>query len=453
CPIGTVSDREISLCPIRNVRNRDNPTPDKLAQHELWWRGPSWLSKPQSSWPSFGFESVLDADLEERPGNVMVAAARQTHYWELLDRYSSFAKLIRVTTLCRRFILCLRKIPQSSPLKHPLTPKELEQSRKLWIRIVQKAWFSYEMGVISRKEQLPKSNSLVHFTLFLYQDGLLRVGGRLHNAQIDSESKHPFILPRRSPRSKLLIDDAHKRMLHRDTQVTLTFIRRSYWIVGGRAPVRSHILKCGRCDRYRGIRAQQLMGQLPTARVAQARPFYNTGLDYAGPLTLKTWRGRAARTYKGYLAIFVCLATSAIHIEVVTDYTTDAFIAVYKRFTGRRGICVTLQSDCGTNFVGADAELRRQFKSSSEELHHLASLLANDNTIWRFNPPSAPHFGGKWEAAVKSTKFHLQRVLKDTVLTYEEMTTITVQIGAVLNSRPLCPLSDDASDYSALTEV
>lgn len=150
----------------------------------------------------------------------MVAAARQTHYWELLDRYSSFAKLIRVTTLCRRFISCLRKIPQSSPLEHPLTPMELEQSRKFWIRIVQKAWFSYEMVVISRKEQLPKSHSLVRLTPFLDQEGLLRVGGRLHNAQIDSESKHPFILPRRSPLSKLIIDDAHKRMLHGGTQVT-----------------------------------------------------------------------------------------------------------------------------------------------------------------------------------------------------------------------------------------
>lgn len=137
------------------------------------------------------------------------------------------------------------------------------------------------------------------------------------------------------------------------------------------------------------------MGQLPTARVVLTRLFYNTGPDYAGPINLKTWRGRAARSYKGYLAIFVCLATSAIHIEVVTDYTADAFIAAYKRFTGRRGICATLQSDCGTNFVGADAELRRLFNSSSQELQHLASLLANDNTKWIFNPPSAPHFGGK----------------------------------------------------------
>jgi len=182
------------------------------------------------------------------------------------------------------------------------------------------------------------------------------------------------------------------------------------------------------------------MGQLPPARVTPARPFYNSGLDYAGPVTLKTWRGRAARSYKGYLAIFVCLATSAVHIEVVTDYTTDAFIAAYKRFSGRRGICATLQSDCGTNFVGADIELKRLFQQSSQELGSLASLLANDGTEWKFNPPSAPHFGGKWEAAVKSVKFHLKRVLGDTAVTYEEMSTVVVQIEAVLNSRPLTTL-------------
>lgn len=122
------------------------------------------------------------------------------------------------------------------------------------------------------------------------------------------------------------------------------------------------------------------MGQLPTARVSPARPFYNTGLDYAGPLMVKTWKGRTARTYKAYLTIFVCLATSAIHIEVVPDYTTQAFIAAYKRFTGRRGICATLQSDCGTNFVGANVELRRLFESSSKELDDIASILTKDNT-------------------------------------------------------------------------
>lgn len=443
----------------RFVPGKDNPadcasrgiTPVQLAHHELWWRGPSWLKDPSSSWPSIRVGPTQDTDLEERAGNVLATVAHQGPYWELLDKYSSLTKLIRITTLCRRVIACLRRVPQSSPLQYPLTPLENDQSRKLWIKMVQGAWFAYEIGIISQKKQLPKSNPLIRLIPFLDEEGLLRVGGRLHNAKVDAEFKHPYIIPRKSPLTRLIIDDAHKRMLHGGTQVTLTFLRRSYWIIGGRAPVKSHILRCGRCARYRGVRAQQLMGQLPTSRVSSTRSFYNSGLDYAGPVSLKTWRGRASRTYKGYLAIFVCMATSAIHIEVVTDYTTDAFIAAYKRFTGRRGICSTLQSDCGTNFVGADSELKRQFELSSKELNHLAALLAKDNTTWRFNPPSAPHFGGKWEAAVKSTKYHLQRVLKDTILTYEEMTTVTIQIEAVLNSRPLCPLSDDPTDYHALT--
>ncbi|XP_011859181.1 PREDICTED: uncharacterized protein LOC105556699 [Vollenhovia emeryi] len=443
----------------RFVPGKENPadcasrglTPAQLAQHELWWKGPTWLPEPRSSWPATGTRSSQLVDMEERTRIIMTTVARQTPHWELLDRYSSITRLFRITAICKRILSCMRKLPNSSPLKYPLTPLEIQQSQHLWVRIIQQAAFSYEIGILSRNEHLPKSNPLVRLTPYLDKDRLLRVGGRLHNAQIDTDSKHPLILPRRSPLSTLIIDDAHKRMLHGGTQVTLNFIRSTYWIIGGRAPVRSHILRCGRCTRYRGVRAQQLMGQLPPSRVVPARPFFNSGLDYAGPIMLKTWRGRAARTYKGYLAVFVCLATSAIHLEVVTDYTTDAFIAAYKRFTGRRGICATLQSDCGTNFVGADAELRRQFETSSKELHELASVLASDNTKWIFNPPSAPHFGGKWEAAVKSTKFHLRRILKDTTLTYEELTTVTVQIEAVLNSRPLCPLSDDATDYTALT--
>lgn len=441
------------------VPGKENPAdcasrglmPDQLIKFDLWWNGPNWLSESPLSWPSFKCKELPETGLEERSRQVMIAVTHQPLYWELLDKYSSFIKLLRITSICRRFIRCLRRESQSTLTKYPITPMEIEKSRNFWVRIVQQAWFSNEIRIISNREHLPKSNPLIRLTPFIDHEGLLRVGGRLHNAQIESDTKHPLILPRRSSLSTLIIDDAHKRTLHGGTQVTLGFIRSSYWIIGGRAPVRSYILRCGRCARYRGIRAKQLMGQLPSSRVTPARPFYNTGLDYAGPVILKTWRGRAAKTYKGYLAIFVCLTTSAIHIEVVTDYTTDAFIAAYKRFTGRRGICATLQSDCGTNFVGADATLRRFFESSSNELRDLAYLLAKDNTEWKFNPPSTPHFGGKWEAAVKSIKFHLQRILKDTILTYEEMTTITVQIEAVLNSRPLCPLSDDVSDYSPLT--
>jgi len=185
------------------------------------------------------------------------------------------------------------------------------------------------------------------------------------------------------------------------------------------------------------------MGQLPKERVTPNRPFTHSGIDYAGPFVIKTWKGKNAKSYKAYIVLFVCFSTSAVHLELVTDYTADAFIAAFKRFTARRGICSTLTSDCGTNLKGADSELRRLFASSTQESEKLATLLANDGTQWRFNPPHAPHFGGKWEAGVKSVKYHLQRVVGNTHLTYEEFTTLLTQIEAILNSRPLSSLTDD----------
>lgn len=134
------------------------------------------------------------------------------------------------------------------------------------------------------------------------------------------------------------------------------------------------------------------MGQLPPERLTPSRPFLHAGVDYAGPLSLKTWRGRNTKTYKAYIALFVCFSTSAIHLELVTDYTAEAFIAAYKRFTSRRGICATLTSDCGTNFRGADEDLQRLFSSATKEAQQLSSLLANDGTLLKFNPPpSAPY--------------------------------------------------------------
>jgi len=192
-----------------------------------------------------------------------------------------------------------------------------------------------------------------------------------------------------------------------------------------------------RCARYRQKRAQQLMGQLPPERVTPSRPFLHSGVDYAGPFTLKNWKGKNSRTYKGYLSLFICLSTSAVHLELVTDYSTEAFLAAYKRFAARRGICSTITSDCGTNFKGADKDPRNIFLLSSKEVGKLSSLLAEDGTQWKFIPPGTPHFGGKWEAGVKSVKYHLKRIMGNQVLTYEEMTTMLTQIEAILNSRPL----------------
>ncbi|XP_072744812.1 uncharacterized protein [Anoplolepis gracilipes] len=192
------------------------------------------------------------------------------------------------------------------------------------------------------------------------------------------------------------------------------------------------------------------MRQLPAERVTPSRPFLHSGIDYAGPIILKNWKGKNSRTYKGYIALFVYLSTFAIHVELVTDYSTEAFISAYKRFVSRRGNCATLTSDCGINLKGADKELQFvffKFKGTRPPF----SLLSKDGTLWKFIPPVTPHFGEKWEAGVKSVKYHLRRVIGNQILTYEKMTTFLTQVEAILNSRPLCALTDDPDDLNVLT--
>jgi len=365
----------------RYVPGKENPADcasrgigaSEIEQQSLWWSGPSWLKQSPDTWPKLPSLPSSAIDLEAQPTHALVSLRdRQETSWNLLERYSSLSKLLRITAMCKRAARRFRRLP-TDVTSVPLTPIELDDSCQFWIRQVQQSHFRLEAKILTNKGRLSKSNPLIRLTPFLDEYGLLRVGGRLQKAKVEFDVKHPYILPKRSTLTTLVIADAHLKTLHGGTQVTLAYIRQKYWIMGGRTPVRSFILRCVRCARYRQVRAQQLMGQLPETRVSPSRPFLNAGVDYAGPVVIKTWRGRAAKTYKGYLAIFVCLATSAVHIEVVTDYTTEAFISAYKRLTARRGICATLHSDCGTNFVGADRELRRRFDSASKKLRDVAA--------------------------------------------------------------------------------
>ena len=134
------------------------------------------------------------------------------------------------------------------------------------------------------------------------------------------------------------------------------------------------------------------MGDLPAARVTPARPFTTCGIDYAGPLLTKE-RVRSKTTLKSYICIFVCFATKAIHLEVATDLSTDAFLNCLRRFTSRRGLPHCIMSDNGTNFVGARNELGKLLRSSSHR-DTVAQFLATEHIEWRLNPPHAPHFGG-----------------------------------------------------------
>jgi len=141
------------------------------------------------------------------------------------------------------------------------------------------------------------------------------------------------------------------------------------------------------------------------------------------------------------------MAVKAVHLEIVTDLSTESFIAAMDRFTSRRGIPANIYTDCGTNYVGAAKQIKALLQTDDAR----QAVSSRVRCEWHFNPPAAPHFGGLWEAAIKSTKTHLKKVVGAQVYTLEEMSTLVIRIEGVLNSRPLQPLSSDPNDLDALT--
>jgi hypothetical protein len=144
------------------------------------------------------------------------------------------------------------------------------------------------------------------------------------------------------------------------------------------------------------------------------------------------------------------MVTKAVHLELVTALTTEAFLATLKRFISRRGRAAHLYSDNATNFVGAERELKEQFASLQRE-DDVVNYTSDLGVTWHFIPPHAPNFGGLWEISMKSVKGHLAKIMRDTIYTYEECSTLLCQIEAVLNSRPLTPMSEDPNDLMPLT--
>ncbi|XP_049886870.1 uncharacterized protein LOC126381440 [Pectinophora gossypiella] len=222
-----------------------------------------------------------------------------------------------------------------------------------------------------------------------------------------------------------------------------------YWPIGGRNLAKNCYHHCIRCTRMKGQVTAPLMGNLPPNRVLpDGFPFQSVGVDYAGPILSASRQGRGCRLIKVYIALFICFATKAVHIELVGDLTSNNYLSALRRFIGRRGKPKNIYSDIGLSFVGAHNELAKFLKSNCDSL---SSAAANEEIEFHFIPSYSPHFGGLWEAGVKSTKYHLQRVLGNCNLTFEDLYTVLVQIEAILNSRPLTPLSSEPEDLMPLT--
>ncbi|XP_050062971.1 uncharacterized protein LOC126552323 [Aphis gossypii] len=418
-----------------------------LSTHQLWWNGPSWLSQDRKFWPECPL--LTDEVPETRQVKLILSTVLPTT--TLLDEYSDFMRLIRITAWILKF-----KSNSSIPStrchlrkKGPLTVVELSNAKTTWLLYAQRHAFHDDLDRLSKNQQLSKQSQLKRLHPFIDSSGLIRVGGRLSQSNLSDNMKFPIVLPSKSRLTRLLFEYEHKRLLHVGPQALLAHIQGTFWPMRGRIIAKSVVNNCLICYKTKPTLQAPLMAPLPRARVTMERPFARTGVDFCGPIQIRSGI-RKVQSIKSYIAVFVCFVTRAIHLELVSDLTTSAFMAALFRFMSRRGQCAHMYRDNGTNFVGADKELTSYFKIISGK-RSIQESVTDYGIQWHFIPPAAPHFGGLWEAAVKSTKAHLIKMSGSALLNFEEMATLLCRIEAVLNSRPLTPASNCPSDYTALT--
>lgn len=422
----------------------------ELNSSSMWWNGPDFLYEQVKQW-SHSNHSVPDPASLPEIKVISLSTTCSENYKKLIEfnRFSNVNRLQRACAYVMRFINNLRTKDKTQRVKGPLTVQELDNSLLIIVKQVQMQSFPDEYNSLINKLNLKSKRSLSCLNIFLDENNIIRVGGRLVNSDSFSyNKKHPILLCSKHPFTLVLFRCEHIRLLHAGPQLLLSQIRENWWPLGRRNLARKTVHQCVRCCRMKGKTPNLIMGNLPSERLNAGFPFSVCGVDYAGPFFILNRKGRGAKLEKGYLCLFVCFTTRALHLELVTSLTTEGFILALKRFISRRGKPTRIFSDHGRNFVGAAREFTDFLKNNTRSIVDYASY---NQIEFKFIPPYAPHFGGLWEAGVKSCKHHLTRVIGNVNLTYEEFNTVLVQIEAVLNSRPITPLSSDSHDLNPLT--
>ena len=431
---------------IRYVSTQDNPadaltrglTASQLQQSTLWWEGPQWLTT-KDKWP----EELIYGEQVESPSATLVIqdTTQQIVEW---TRYGTYQKAINVVAWVNRFISNLKlarqdQIRERSPV---LSVKEIRFAELSVVQLVQKEGFPEQWKALHSSGRGGRDNLVRQLGLILDGD-IIRCQGRLQCSELKDLAKTPILLPNKHHVTTLLIRYYHKLSSHYGVGHVLAYMRQTWWIPKMRQAIKRVQYQCVICKRLQGKPyVTPDNPPLPKMRVTAAEPFTNVGVDYTGAINVKS----SGNDTKCYIVLFTCTTTRAIHLEVVSNLSSDSFIHAFRRFASRRGYPQVIWSDNATTFVGAASYLSQL--QSDPKVH---DLLREKGCEWKFIPARAPWFGAIWERLIGVLKAGLKKVLARALVSIEELLTVVTELEATINDRPLTYASGDKDDLEPIT--
>ncbi|XP_062535040.1 uncharacterized protein LOC134204227 [Armigeres subalbatus] len=346
-----------------HVAGEDNPadiisrgmSPTQLQYESRWFHGPNWLMLDRQYWPDskkIDESSIAKADLEEKAVVAVLPAITPS---EIFGLRSSLVDLVRLTVYFRRFKWNSSPANRSDKKVGHITSQEYNEALKVLVKQCQRESFPREFADIAKYGQVQDSSRIAGLNPQLLY-GMLCVGGRLKNAAVSDSRKHPYILDHHHPFTRLIVVYYHRKYFHAGQQQIVSAVREQFWPTSVKNLVRQVVHECVQCFRVKPKIQDQLMADLPPERVRPCSPFQKVEVDYCGPFYV-FYPQRRARAIKCFVAVYVCLATKAVHLELAADLSTQAFLATLQRFTSRRGKPSLIMCDNATNFVGARRKL------------------------------------------------------------------------------------------------
>ncbi|XP_064650937.1 uncharacterized protein LOC135502212 [Lineus longissimus] len=348
------------------------------------------------------------------------------------ERWGEFSRTIRITAWVLRFISNLTDTQQfSTHATGKLSLEEHAAAKDMLFRHFQSVEFGKELELLKQGKPVVKSSPLYSLSPMISSDGLIRIGGRLGNAELSYAEKHPIILPK-CRLSVLLIRSEHIRLKHASVGVLLTNLRDTYWIISARRLAKSVKKECIMCQLKDAKACNEVAAPLPELRIHEAPVFTVTGLDYAGPLYCLDFPNQ-----KFYILLFTCAVVRAIHLELTESLAVLDCILALRRFVARRGLPSVFYSDNAQTFKGTEKLMTKVYGTVFPK--------------WKYICSRSPWWGGWWERLVRSCKSALRKTVGNRCLTRVELETTLCEIEACINCRPLTFVGDEVDCKRPLT--